>query len=466
MIVCLSGLSRANRLETLNGLDLRGVVIDYALKETPHFLSKVDTSCWVVIQFEIKGLWNKYKYAFEEKGSLKLSRLIRRHGSLDSGRIHIREEIRCKIEAYRDWCIRYESYLDVVCIPRIPSVVGLDLDVLMSVIKDKCMPTLDFSEQDVTHLIKTYKYIGVCPSVKSSDLIYHLNPLRSLLRAEGTKLHGWNRGDKETVLKGLFWSISSPSWLTGEKYGNIYNYVGNLKLVLYNKKSSRVKDPKMNLKSKCDSLGIDFDSFLAEDRDSINLWNAHQWSLYAQAVYASTHRSRDEGSDMKKEKKKTQQTQLQRKNQDTKLASREAGIGYLRECNSCYLASQCPAFMEGSDCSISTRPRVDTPDDVNALLNRIIEIQGERVLFTAFAEKTQGMGLNPEVSKEMEVLTKIIKDSKEIMNPLGQDEVMIKAKGSGVISRLFGGYGREGGGSKPSQSERIIDVSPLEDKDE
>ena len=72
------------------------------------------------------------------------------------------------------------------------------------------------------------------------------------------------------------------------------------------------------------------------------------------------------------------------------------------------------------------------------------------------SEQIQNMGINPEVSKEMETLTKLIKDSKEIMSPGGGDEVLIKAKGSGVISRLFGGYGKTGGSSKPSTSERLL----------
>lgn len=466
MIVCLSGLSRANRIDTLLTLKdrLNGVVVEYTLEESPTFISNID--CWVIVHFDIKALWSKYKYAWSEESSTKLSRLVKKYGSLDLGRDFLREEIKSQVEAYRDWCLRYYSYIDVISLPNLPSSVDVDWYSVFSGLEDRCMPTIDFKEDNLLSLLKTYKFIGVSSSVSDLELRTSLVPLRGLLREENIKLHGWGRGNKETISQRIFWSVSSPSWLSGERYGNIYNYVGNLKLVLQNKKTSKVKNAKIGLRSKCLSLNIDYDLFLKEDRDTINLWNAHQWVLLSRDAHMVTLPPESGERVMETKNKKNQQTQLERKNQDTKLASREAGIGYLRECNSCYLASQCPAFMEDSDCSISTRPRVDTPDDVNALLNRIIEIQGERVLFTAFAEKTQGMGLNPEVSKEMEVLTKIIKDSKEIMNPLGQDEVMIKAKGSGVISRLFGGYGREGGGSKPSQSERIIDVSPLEDKDE
>ena len=100
------------------------------------------------------------------------------------------------------------------------------------------------------------------------------------------------------------------------------------------------------------------------------------------------------------------------------------------------------------------------------MLNQIIQIQGDRVLFSAFAEKVQNAGINPEVSRELETLTRLMKDAKEIVSPSGGDEVMIRAKGSGIINRLFGGYGKSGGSTKPSMSEKIIDVSPIEDDDE
>lgn len=86
-------------------------------------------------------------------------------------------------------------------------------------------------------------------------------------------------------------------------------------------------------------------------------------------------------------------------------------------------------------------------------------------MFSAFAEKNQNMGLNPDVSREIQTLTKIVKEAKEIMAPISE-EITIKARGPSVMNSLFGGYGRAGGGggSKPSQSEAIIDVSPLDVK--
>ena len=57
----------------------------------------------------------------------------------------------------------------------------------------------------------------------------------------------------------------------------------------------------------------------------------------------------------------------------------------------------------------------------------------------------------------------IMKTAKTVLAPVSENEVTIKAKGSGVLNQLFGGYGRSNGGSKPSQSQKIIDVSPLEE---
>lgn len=148
---------------------------------------------------------------------------------------------------------------------------------------------------------------------------------------------------------------------------------------------------------------------------------------------------------------------------DRVVATHEPSSLYSRTCNSCFLSGQCPAFQVDSDCSITTRLQVDDPSDIQALINRIIEIQGERVIFGAFAERMQNAGINPEVSKEMESLMNIMKTAKTVLAPVSENEVTIKAKGSGVLNQLFGGYGRSNGGSKPSQSQKIIDVSPLEE---
>ena len=334
-------------------------------------------------------------------------------------------------------------------------------------LKDKALVTVA-SLDEIPSLIGVCAHIGIGKEHSLEDVQAAVRPLLPVLRQEGVRLHAWGRADKSAVVSGVFASSVSPSWLSGARYGNTYEYVGNLKLVTHHGSKGMGKGVRERLGSKCASLGIDHALLMADDNHAVNLWNAHQWSLFCNdADRAGGYWSR-QGADTVKIK----DLDLQKINnnesglahpQQKVLASQEAGARYLRSCDTCFLSSTCPAFEPSSPCRISTRPKVDTPEDLQDLLNRIIEIQGERVMFAAFAEKAQNMGVNPDVSKEMETLTKLVKDTKEILSPIGENEVTVKMKGSGVISQIFGGYGRGGGGgSKPSQSEKIIDISPLE----
>jgi hypothetical protein len=196
-------------------------------------------------------------------------------------------------------------------------------------------------------------------------------------------------------------------------------------------------------------------------------WNLSQFNALARDLsFVGGYWSEKTDITIKKESEKDVYSLAQRENAETDLANYDAVSRYSRACNSCFLNAQCPAFRADSDCSIDTRPSLNGYNDYKSLLNKVIEIQSERVLFAAFAEKTQNAGLNPEVSQEIEKLTAVMKDAKTILSQNDESEVTIKAKGSSVISQIFGNYGRAGGGSKPSQSEAIIDISPMETEDE
>lgn len=339
---------------------------------------------------------------------------------------------------------------------------------------------LEFSEKSlvtisdvaqIEPLIKRgVRRIGVAKSVTLAKLKECVAPMLPLLREQRVLFHAWGRVDKEAVSSGVFASASSPSWLSGARFGNSYEYVGNLKLVTHHASKGQGKSVRDRFKTKCEALGVDHALLCSDDSFTLNLWNGHQWDAYAKdAQLVGGYWQAPKEHNMSDKKNELSINRLDHEMavpQKQTLATQEAGARYLRSCDSCFLSAQCPAFEPQSSCKISTRPRVNSPEDIQDLLNRIIEIQGERVMFAAFAEKAQNMGANPDVSKEMETLTKLIKDNKEIFSE--EASISIKAKGGGgVISQIFGGYGRGGGGgSKPSEAERIIDVSPMERDDD
>lgn len=135
----------------------------------------------------------------------------------------------------------------------------------------------------------------------------------------------------------------------------------------------------------------------------------------------------------------------------------------LRQCDSCYLASRCPAFREHSDCGFKLPVEIRTKDQLQAVLQAMIEMQASRVLFARFAEELEGQGLDPALSSEMDRLFSLIDKFKNISDNRDVIRMEVEARGNaGVLSRLFGNKAGEvarqlpGGGLDSSMTDRFI----------
>ena len=135
----------------------------------------------------------------------------------------------------------------------------------------------------------------------------------------------------------------------------------------------------------------------------------------------------------------------------------------LRQCDSCYLASRCPAFKEHSDCGFRLPIEIRTKDQLNAVLQAMIEMQASRVLFARFAEELEGQGLDPALSSEMDRLFSLIDKFKNISDTRDLMRIEVEARGgAGVLSRLFGSKAGEtarqlpGGGLNASRTDQFI----------
>lgn len=111
----------------------------------------------------------------------------------------------------------------------------------------------------------------------------------------------------------------------------------------------------------------------------------------------------------------------------------------LRQCNTCFVAAQCPAFKENSTCAFNLPVEVKTKEQLKALLTAIIEMQGQRVAFMRFAEEMNGGYADPNVSQEVDRLFKLVKSMKELEE--NREYVRFTAERStsgGVLSAIFG----------------------------
>lgn len=460
MKIFLSGVTREERLDLLAEAGVKDLVLDFSvakkfdLEDLELKLSQFDH---IMLEYDLSSTWSRIKYLWAESDD-RHEKVVEKYGSLEQAQEHELSKLEKKAVEYLNFSKEIEHLVDVIWLPSLPITWGLDYQ---KVIDSPKLGHLYILSNNFSELIYQFSYIGFPSDLDLQDLKDLIKPHIPSLKAFEVKLHRWGRVDKETCLSGAFWSASSSNWISGSKNGTTFEYVGNLKLTTYHGSKGAGKGIRKKLKAKCETLGLDHNLLMSDERRTVNLWNLHQWikySLDVDKVGGYYTKREDTMSDSK--------LPVLHNQQKTELASASQIGNYLRSCNSCYLSESCPLFENDATCRITSTPKVETPEDVQDLLNQIIQIQGERVLFASMSERVQNAGINPEVSKEMETLTKLMKDAKEITSVGGGDEVTIKAKGSGVISRLFGGYGRSGGGSKPSTSENIIDVSPMESDDD
>ena len=111
----------------------------------------------------------------------------------------------------------------------------------------------------------------------------------------------------------------------------------------------------------------------------------------------------------------------------------------LRQCDSCFVAANCPAFKPANTCAFSLPIEVKTKEQLKGLLTAIIEMQGQRVAFMRFAEEMNGGYADPNVSQEIDRLLKLVNQVKEMES--NKEFIQITAQrqsSSGVLSAIFG----------------------------
>lgn len=134
----------------------------------------------------------------------------------------------------------------------------------------------------------------------------------------------------------------------------------------------------------------------------------------------------------------------------------------LRQCNTCFVAANCPAFKADSECAFSLPVEVKTKDQLVALLQAIIEMQGSRVAFARFSEELNGGYPDPNTSQEIDRLFKLVEQMKKMEDNREFVRMTFERQGgAGVLSSIFGDRAQvlkelDGGGLDADQTTQII----------
>ena len=256
----------------------------------------------------------------------------------------------------------------------------------------------------------------------------------------------------------------STNWITGGKYGQTFVYnLGSYQMKTF--AASYKHRARVNQKQRCDELGVNYDDFMADKRSAVNLWNAYQWRDYAIDMESYTTNaywlSKEEKAQIQKEQSEKYNTSKSIVRHSNKAISPKdaKAFQFSRFCNSCFLAGKCPLYQIDATCELHDKLDINSAEKVQELLQMLLSIQGERVIFGAFAEKISGATLDDRVSSEMEKLLVMMQQVKELTTPV-QEGLEIKATGGNVISQLIETFM-----NMRSTPEKVIETTVREDKE-
>lgn len=111
----------------------------------------------------------------------------------------------------------------------------------------------------------------------------------------------------------------------------------------------------------------------------------------------------------------------------------------MRQCDTCFVAANCPAFKPQHVCSYNLPIEVKSKEQLKSLLTSIVEMQGQRVAFMRYAEELNGGYADPNTSQEIDRLLELVGEIKKLEE--NRDYIKITAErqtSGGVLSAIFG----------------------------
>lgn len=288
----------------------------------------------------------------------------------------------------------------------------------------------------------------------------------------GVSFHAMSMAKPDNFRQVRLETASTMSWLSPMMRGETIVWDG-FKLVRYPKKMKDQARPRY--KNIVERAGLDFDKIINDDPNEVTklaIWSYRQLenSMNRGNLSDNSDYMDDPGSaetrgltpdnsalDMRKDSRSEVVIRDEKDViplpvfrvdteyiADTNNVVREAPIlgstgVSLRQCNTCFVASNCPAFKPQNTCAFNLPVEVKSKDQLKALLNAIIEMQASRVAFARFSEELNGGYPDPNTSQEIDRLFKIVKQMKELEENREFVRMTVERQTSGgVLSSLFG----------------------------
>lgn len=130
--------------------------------------------------------------------------------------------------------------------------------------------------------------------------------------------------------------------------------------------------------------------------------------------------------------------------------------GSSRSCDHCFIADVCPMFRPGFACAYDIPVEAQTAEQRKAIMQGLIKMQTQRVAFLRMAEERNGGYADPNLSGEVDRLSKLMLAQHEIEDDRDSFEMSIRARGARAttLERIFGN-------EAPPRHGQVIDADPL-----
>ena len=325
---------------------------------------------------------------------------------------------------------------------------------------------------EMLSLAATYKHLVVHGDMIDSDPSIEAK-MRGVINQYGVQVHALSYARPDDLRNAPWTTVSTMSWLSPMMRGETIVWDGN-QIVRY---PSRMKEQaRPRYKAIYEQAGLDFDKIMEDDNvevcrlaawsyeqlemrmlmgeDLFNNLPEMQVSTSGETNLPDVDRS---GSKMRKftPRNEDEMTTLPvfgvesktiiDKDEDGRDVIKDVPVlssssVSLRQCNTCFVASNCPAFKIDSMCAFKLPVEIKTKDQLKALINAIIEMQGQRVAFARFSEELNGGYPDPNVGQEIDRLFKLLKTVKELDDSTSFIKMTLEGRtsGAGVLSSIFG----------------------------
>lgn len=286
--------------------------------------------------------------------------------------------------------------------------------------------------------------------------------LNTIVGRFGTRLHG--ALTHTNLMQDIRWdSVASTSWMSSRHYHDTTIWTG-----------SELKRYPLKYKDQCrtrhrslfEANGFDADKIIKDEGNEVLRLAIWSWRKFVESINSRvvTHQAKTplaENTELTQEsvdhqlgvlrngeisiRRRTEPMPLffvQENQQGEELYAPRSES--MRMCNTCFLKNTCPGFLADSNCLYDIDLRVRTPAQLRGVLDGIIEMQLQRVIFMQMAEQQSGGPGDPNLSGEIDRLTKLI-TARQKLEEQGAF-ISIRAQGTGgpnIMEQVFGSQAAE-----------------------